>query len=64
MGVNAFALVMTWLFFPEFANLSLEEIDLVFETKGEHPVKISKQLQKEKQKQRNAEKEERLGKTA
>lgn len=56
MGVNIFAFVMTWLFFPEFAHLSLEEIDLVFETKGERPVKISKQLQKEKSAQRQLKK--------
>ena len=58
IGVNAFAFVMTYLFFPEFAHLSLEEIDLVFETEGASPIKMSKDLQEEKRKQRKSEKEE------
>lgn len=42
IGIDALCLWLTWLYFPEFQYLSLEEIDHVFETPGVHPVKISK----------------------
>jgi hypothetical protein len=43
---------MTYLYFPEFRQLSLEEIDIIFETKGTHPVKLSKALQEAKREKR------------
>ena len=46
------SLGLTWSFFPEFKSLSLEEIDLIFETPGTNPVKLSKQLQQAKRAKR------------
>ncbi|KAJ5793663.1 Major facilitator superfamily domain general substrate transporter [Penicillium paradoxum] len=45
---NSIQLVLSYFFFPETSNLSLEEINTVFETPGVHPVKMSKDIQKAK----------------
>ena len=50
--IDLAALVLTYFYFPEFKSLSLEEIDLVFETPGTHPVTLSKRLQRAKRAQR------------
>lgn len=48
---NTVQLVLAYYIFPETSKLSLEEIDVVFETPGVRPVKMSldiKKAQKEK----------------
>ena len=50
--IDLAALAVTWKFFPEFKGLSLEEIDLVFETPDTNPVALSKKLQKAKREKR------------
>lgn len=48
---NSLQLVLSYFVFPETSGLSLEEIDVVFETRGVRPVKMSldiKRAQKEK----------------
>jgi MFS family permease len=50
--IDLAAIALTYQFFPEFRFLSLEEIDLVFETPGTHPVALSKKLQKAKKEKR------------
>lgn len=55
IGINFFNVLITWLYFPEFRHLSLEEIDLVFETPGTKPVKLSKKLQLAKAAKRHEE---------
>ena len=52
MGINAFAIYATWQWFPEFRHLSLEEIDLVFETDGTLPVVLANKLQDAKKERR------------
>lgn len=52
-------MAMAYLFFPEFRFLTLEEIDLIFETKGVQPVKISLKLQEAKVKQLKEERAQR-----
>jgi hypothetical protein len=49
------AVGVTYKFFPEFKGLSLEEIDLVFETPDTNPVALSKKLQKAKKEKRREE---------
>ena len=49
-------LVMSWMFFPEFRRLSLEEIDLVMES-DVSPVKMSLKLQQAKEAKRKEERE-------
>jgi hypothetical protein len=53
---------LSYFVFPETANLSLEEIDAVFETKGVNPVPMSLNIQKaKKETQRlNAERDENI----
>jgi hypothetical protein len=53
--IDLAAIALTWKFFPEFKSLSLEEIDLVFETPGADPVKLSKKLQQAKSEKRREE---------
>lgn len=53
IGIDVACFGLTWLYFPEFRYLSLEEIDHVFETPGVHPVKMSKKLQKAKKEARH-----------
>lgn len=55
--IDLAAIALTYKFFPEFKSLSLEEIDLVFETPGTHPVTLSKKLQKAKMAKRREEEE-------
>jgi hypothetical protein len=50
--IDLAAVGLTWKYFPEFRSLSLEEIDLVFETPNTDPVKLSKKLQKAKKEKR------------
>ena len=50
--IDICSIILTYLFFPEFKSLSLEEIDLVFETPGTHPVKLSQKLQQAKKEKR------------
>jgi hypothetical protein len=53
--IDLAAIALTYKFFPEFKSLSLEEIDLVFETPGTHPVALSKKLQQAKMAKRREE---------
>ncbi|TVY46142.1 hypothetical protein LSUB1_G000055 [Lachnellula subtilissima] len=46
MCINAFAIYSTWQWFPEFRHLSLEEIDIIFETDGTRPVALANRLQR------------------
>lgn len=51
IAYNSIQLVLSYYIFPETSGLSLEEIDVVFETPGVRPVKMSldiKKAQKEK----------------
>jgi hypothetical protein len=48
IGINSLAIYATWQWFPEFRQLSLEEIDLVFETDGTRPVALANKLQEAK----------------
>jgi MFS family permease len=43
---NSIQLVLVKFLFPETSKLSLEDIDYIFETPGEHPVKLSLRLEK------------------
>lgn len=45
---NTLQLVASYFVFPETFGLSLEEIDVVFETRGINPVKMSLDIQKAK----------------
>ena len=45
---NTLQLIASYLVFPETFGLSLEEIDVVFETKGANPVRMSLDVQKAK----------------
>jgi hypothetical protein len=53
--IDLAAIGITYVFFPEFKGLSLEEIDLVFETPNTNPVALSKKLQKAKKDRREHE---------
>jgi len=55
MGINAFAIYSTWQWFPEFRHLSLEEIDIIFETEGTRPVALANKLQEAKDEKRKEE---------
>jgi hypothetical protein len=55
IGIDLAAVGFTYMFFPEFRHLSLEEIDLVFETSGTRPVKVANKLQKAKDEKRREE---------
>lgn len=55
---NSLQLVASYFVFPETAGLSLEEIDVVFETKGVKPVKMSLDIQKAKKQKMNWEGED------
>ncbi|KAF3166646.1 hypothetical protein TWF106_007975 [Orbilia oligospora] len=57
---NFSQLIVAYFIFPETYKLSLEEIDTVFETKGVHPVKMSKKLQKAKKDLQEIENEGRV----
>ncbi|KAH8602029.1 MFS sugar transporter-like protein [Bisporella sp. PMI_857] len=46
---NAIQLVLSYFIFPETYGLSLEEIDVVFQTPGVKPVKMSLDIQKAKE---------------
>ena len=52
IAIDIAAVGFTYFFFPEFKNLSLEEIDLVFETLHSRPVKVANKLQKAKKEKR------------
>ncbi len=45
MGYNLLQLVASYFVFPESHGLGLAKVDVVFETKGVHPVKMSKDIQ-------------------
>ena len=53
--IDLLAIGITYKLFPEFKGLSLEEIDLVFETPDTDPVTLSKKLQKAKKEKREEE---------
>ena len=53
--IDLVAIGVTYKFFPEFKGLSLEEIDLVFETPNTDPVALSKKLQNAKKEKRQEE---------
>ncbi|KAF3911787.1 hypothetical protein AA313_de0207001 [Arthrobotrys entomopaga] len=61
---NFIQLILAYFLFPETYKLSLEEIDAVFETKGVHPVKMSKKLQKAKVEMEEIERQGRETSTA
>ncbi|KAF3906280.1 hypothetical protein ABW20_dc0102887 [Dactylellina cionopaga] len=61
---NFSQLILAYFIFPETYKLSLEEIDAVFETKGVHPVKMSKKLQHAKDEMEKIKKEEREARNA
>lgn len=48
---NCLQLIAAYFLFPETFGLSLEEVDVVFETTDVHPVKMSKQIQAVKKEQ-------------
>ncbi|KAI4755638.1 MFS general substrate transporter [Aureobasidium sp. EXF-3400] len=48
VAYNTLQLIASYFVFPETYGLSLEEIDVVFETPGANPVKISLDIQKAK----------------
>ncbi|KAA8572178.1 hypothetical protein EYC84_002089 [Monilinia fructicola] len=48
VGYNLIQLVLSYFVFPETSELTLEEIDTVFETPGVRPVKMSLDIQKAK----------------
>ncbi|KFZ00549.1 hypothetical protein V500_01028 [Pseudogymnoascus sp. VKM F-4518 (FW-2643)] len=52
IGINGLALYATWQWLPEFRHLSLEEIDLIFETDGARPVALANSLQQAKKEKR------------
>jgi hypothetical protein len=52
IAYNCIQLVIAYFIFPETSKLSLEDIDYVFETPGENPVKLSlriEQVRKERE---------------
>ncbi|EAW09824.1 uncharacterized protein ACLA_040400 [Aspergillus clavatus NRRL 1] len=55
---NCVQLVLSYFVFPETSNLSLEEIDAVFETPGVRPVKMSLDIQKAKKAMQDANRDE------
>ncbi|CAD0113338.1 unnamed protein product [Aureobasidium uvarum] len=54
---NTLQLIASYFVFPETYGLSLEEIDVVFETPGVNPVKISLNIQKAKKRRAVLEEE-------
>ncbi|KAL1608001.1 hypothetical protein SLS60_002940 [Paraconiothyrium brasiliense] len=59
IAYNTIQLGLSYFIFPETANLSLEEIDSVFETPGIQPVKMSLLIQKGKEEQAKMDREAR-----
>lgn len=57
IAYNSIQLVVSYFVFPETSKLSLEDIDHIFETPGENPVKLSLRMEKE----RNAHNREASG---
>jgi hypothetical protein len=55
IAIDFSAIFFTYRYFPEFRHLSLEEIDLVFETPATHPVKVANELQRAKREKRQQE---------
>ena len=54
-------LLLSYMYFPEFRRLSLEEIDLIMETEEVSPVKMSLRLQKAKEEKRQQEQAQATG---
>ena len=50
-------LIASYFIFPETANLSLEEIDYIFETPGVKPVKMSLDIAKAKKEKARLDRE-------
>jgi MFS family permease len=57
IAYNSIQLVLSYFVFPETRGLSLEEIDVVFETKGVKPVKMSLDINKAKKEKARLEAE-------
>ncbi|KAK6610386.1 sugar transporter [Botrytis cinerea] len=55
VGYNLIQLVLSYFVFPETSELTLEEIDTVFETPGVRPVKMSLDIQKAKREKERLE---------
>ncbi|KAF7531573.1 hypothetical protein G7054_g8724 [Neopestalotiopsis clavispora] len=58
IGYNCVQLVASYFIFPETSQLSLEEIDSIFETKHTNPVKLSLTISKAKRETRRMERTE------
>lgn len=48
MCTNLAFVPLVYFCYPETANLTLEEMDLLYTTRGESPIKISKRIRREK----------------
>lgn len=48
MITNLLFVPLLYFCYPETAQLTLEEMDLLYTTKGENPIKISKRIRREK----------------
>ncbi|KAF7884126.1 uncharacterized protein EAF01_011549 [Botrytis porri] len=57
VGYNLIQLILSYFVFPETSELTLEEIDTVFETSGVRPVKMSLDIQKAKREKEKLEAE-------
>ncbi|KAF7926829.1 uncharacterized protein EAE98_006214 [Botrytis deweyae] len=57
VGYNLIQLVLSYFVFPETSELTLEEIDTVFETPGVRPVKMSLDIQRAKRERERLEAE-------
>ena len=54
---NAIQGVIAYFLFPETSQLSLEEIDTIFETEGANPVPLSLKIYRARQERAKAERE-------
>lgn len=54
---NSIQLVAAYFIFPETSKLSLEDIDYIFETPNEHPVKLSLKIEAARKEKEQADRE-------
>lgn len=64
IAYNTVQLVLSYFVFPETANLSLEEIDAIFETPQVAPVKMSLDIQKAKEMMAQTARDEPLSRSS